>query len=900
MRPANREKLTARGTNIDPVAVPRGTRGAGRLAMALSSTSDTNRRARNLRRVQLAAIAIPMLVIVVACLVTSRHVTTAGEDRRSLEGVERDLVSLRFDFQSGNAKYWRTRGSAGPSQSMDAYADEFRADRARFARLAAIRGRSSEETDAIAETRTGFDRLATVVLAPRTGAPSAVAEQRTTAAVITIDHGLSRWIATLQREIDDSNNESDRVIAQLLVALGFLVAVLVAVAAMMWVHIDRQRRRVLDEVAAERDSSRLVMASVQDGLMELDELGRVKWMNRRMEDLTGCRETEMIGRPPPWADDVPTGFTGDVDLIVRRTDGTDRDVLLTVSRLAEDRGFLHVGKDMTLRRRAEAELRSLSVEREVLREVATFVAGGAEPAEVFALVARESATLMQADAAVVRKFVDDDDRSVDLGRWVRPGGGRGDPPARVRQSSDAPLAQLLRTGAAARVDDTNTLDAATAAQFAEAGYRAGVAVPIRVGDSHWGVLEVLSGLPDAFPQDAETRLSRFAELIGMTVSNADANARLADQAATDPLTGLANHRRFHERLRTQTEEARAAGEDLALVMIDLDRFSDVNATFGHHVGDEVLAETARRLAREARVGETVARVGGEEFAWILPHTDGLNAWRAAERARLVIAATPFGDGVGTVTASVGVADLSQAAGAEELQRLADGALYWAKATGRNLTLRYSPEVVRELSVAERAERLSRSHAVTALRALARAVDAKDPSTARHAERVATLSVAIARAMGWESDRLELLEEAALLHDVGKIGIPDAILLKPGRLDAAERENVMTHAALGAEIVSDVLSEEQVAWIRSHHERWDGSGYPDRLDRKAIPDGARIIAVADAWDAMTSVRTYGASHAPSEAHDEIVAQGGRQFAPEVVTAFRRVWALEDIAVAPRLD
>ncbi len=836
----------------------------------------------------MAAIIVPTVVIVVACLLIARNVMTAGEDRRDLHGIERELVSLRHSLQTENASYWRLWAFGAPATPSPRMQQVFIEGNARFNELAARREHVPAEASAIRQVRESLESLAEVLLDPdpASGRPGVLTpgQRLGRIAVGRLDTALSQWITILNESLDQSSADADAAIARLLIALGVLVAVLVAAATMMWAQIDRQRRRVLDDIATERDSTRLVMGSVQDGLMEVDELGRVKWVNERMCALTGRDEEDLIGEPPPWTADLPVGFTGDTDLIVRRTDGPDRDVLLTVSRLAGDRGFLHVGKDMTLRRRAESELRALSVEREVLREVATFVAGGPEPEEVFGLVARESARLLGADAAVVRKFVDDHERAVVIGMWIRPGEGRSEPPARVSLSSDASFAQLLRTGTSSRVDDTQTLDRHTADLYENAGYRTSIVVPIRVGDEHWGVLEVLSGIPGSIPPDAETQLARFAELVGMTVSNADAAARLADQAATDPLTGLANHRRFHERLRTQAAAARDAGGDLAVVMIDLDRFSDVNATFGHQVGDEVLAETARRLAREARVGETVARVGGEEFSWILPNTDGLNAWRAAERARRAIAATPFAGGVGIVTASAGVADLAQASDADELLRLADGALYWAKASGRNLTLRYSPEVVRELSVSERAERLARSQAVTALRALARAVDAKDPSTARHAERVATLAVAIAREIGWGDERLQLLEEAALLHDVGKIGVPDALLFKSGKLTQEERRSVEAHAGLGAEIVSDILSAEQVTWIRAHHERWDGGGYPDALQGDDIPDGARIISVADAWDAMTSIRTYGSSRPWSAAREEILAHRGAQFAPEVVDVF----------------
>jgi putative nucleotidyltransferase with HDIG domain len=256
--------------------------------------------------------------------------------------------------------------------------------------------------------------------------------------------------------------------------------------------------------------------------------------------------------------------------------------------------------------------------------------------------------------------------------------------------------------------------------------------------------------------------------------------------------------------------------------------------------------------------------------------------------RRIVGEQDFAGGVGKLSVSAGVCELAQAVSAPELMRLADGALYWAKASGRDLTVHYSPGVVQELSAAERAERLARSQAVTALRALARAVDAKDPSTARHSERVAEVAVELATAMGWDADRIGLLNEAALLHDVGKIGLPDALLLTAGPFDAEERAQVEGHAALGAEIVSDVLTPEQVAWVRGHHERWDGGGYPDRLAGDDIPEGARILAVADAWDAMTSVRTYQNPIPGAAAVDECRRCAGITFAPSAVEALVRLW------------
>jgi putative nucleotidyltransferase with HDIG domain len=178
-------------------------------------------------------------------------------------------------------------------------------------------------------------------------------------------------------------------------------------------------------------------------------------------------------------------------------------------------------------------------------------------------------------------------------------------------------------------------------------------------------------------------------------------------------------------------------------------------------------------------------------------------------------------------------------------------------------------------------RRNQRQALAGLRALARAIDAKDPVTSSHSERVAQLSAAIAGRLGWSAERIALLREAALVHDVGKIGIPDAILLKPGRLTAEEYEIVKQHATLGARIVEGVLSAEQVDWVRWHHERPDGRGYPDGLADDAIPEGAAIIALADTWDVMTISRPYSPPKSRDVALGECLALADRQFRSRVL-------------------
>jgi diguanylate cyclase (GGDEF)-like protein/PAS domain S-box-containing protein len=543
--------------------------------------------------------------------------------------------------------------------------------------------------------------------------------------------------------------------------------------------------------------------------------------------------------------------------------------------------------DITARHAAEQELRGreaenrrLAREQGALRRVATVVAREDDPQPVFDLVCEEAVRLIGARAGGLVRFEERDGVASLVGAWSGAGAAQAFPQASPLDG-DGAAALVFRTGRPARVDGGPPAGSGS-------GSGGAVAAPVRAGDRLWGAIGVSGIPPERAFSDAVERLGRFAELVGIAVSNAEARARLAALAATDHLTGLANHRTFQERLVQEVTRASRHGRRFSLVVLDLDHFKRVNDDLGHQVGDAVIREAARRLATLARVGDLMARVGGDEFAWLMPESGGMEAWRAADRAREAIAAEPFA-GVGHMTISAGVCDLAQAPQPSEIFRLADGALYWAKQHGRDVAFLYSPEVVEVLSDAEQAERLTRLQALQSIRVLARAVDAKDRSTRQHSERVAEIAKVLSTGLGWPADEAAALRDAGLVHDVGKIAVPDAILFKPDRLTEAEFQRVTAHAALGAEIVADVLSAAQVAWVRGHHERWDGTGYPDHLAGEDIPEGARILTLADAWDVMTSERPYGVPLSREDALAECRRCSGAQFWPAAVEALERAVA-----------
>ena len=548
-----------------------------------------------------------------------------------------------------------------------------------------------------------------------------------------------------------------------------------------------------------------------------------------------------------------------------------------VARMAVRATRRGAGAEADARRAREAAAEEAAVAR-----IATAIVREAEPRAVLEAAAREAATLLGAAAAAIMRF----EAGARAATVAGTAGGAADAGRRVQVAPDDVLGACAVDREARDTDDGGSPVKASALKSPEVGSE--LAVAIRVGGDPWGAIWVATAPGVELGAEAADRLERFAELASASISGADARAHLAQLALEDSLTGLANHRHFHERLRAEVARAQRHERPLSVVLFDIDHFADVNDLYGHQVGDVVLRETAERIAACARSGELIARIGGEQFGWILPEAAALDAYQAAERARRLLQVNPMTGGI-RLTASAGVCDLEQAASAGELMRFADGALFWAKAHGRDMTFRYSPDVVTELSAAEQLEHLRRTRTIVGIRALARAVDVKDHSTARHSERVADMAVAIARVLGCGDRFLDDLHEAALVHDVGKIGVPDAILLKPSRLDPQEYREIKRHPCLSAEIVDDVLTEEQVAWVRGHHERFDGRGYPDGLADRSIALGARILAVADAWDVMTSERPYSAARTLEEALGEMRAQSGRQFCPSVVGALEVVIA-----------
>jgi diguanylate cyclase (GGDEF)-like protein len=362
-------------------------------------------------------------------------------------------------------------------------------------------------------------------------------------------------------------------------------------------------------------------------------------------------------------------------------------------------------------------------------------------------------------------------------------------------------------------------------------------------------------------------------------------------ALTDPLTGLGNHRHFHERLQRELLSAEEQARPLTLCFVDIDDFKKINDRYGHPSGDRVLSQIATRL----RQGGEAFRLGGDEFALLfVDHDEGM-ALAAANSIVERIATVDF-DHIGNVTVSAGLATFPmQGNGRDELVRLADSALYWAKEHGKNRVRLYRPEVV-ELSELKRlAAGPDKAARYRAAASLAKAVDARDTYTGSHSERVGELAAKVATRLGLPAEQVELTRLAGSLHDLGKLAIPEEILRKPGALTDSERLVLERHPQIGFRMLDSLGVDPVADLVLHHHERWDGTGYPDGLRGEQIPLSARIIFVTDAYDAMTSDRIYRPKRSVQAALAELERCAGTQFDPGIVAAFA-----EELEQLPSLE
>ena len=360
-----------------------------------------------------------------------------------------------------------------------------------------------------------------------------------------------------------------------------------------------------------------------------------------------------------------------------------------------------------------------------------------------------------------------------------------------------------------------------------------------------------------------------------------------ERADHDPLTGLLNHRAFHKRFGEETAHADRDGTTLSVAVMDLDNFKFFNDAYGHAAGDDVLRRVADALRADCRGYDILSRFGGDEFALLMPGTNSETANTLLRRLKSSLETIGYrpteSETAIPLTLSVGLAFYPE----EGLERqsvleIADARLLRTKTGGSE------DESIEDL----RATLMGSFQGFSMLDALVIAVDNKDRYTRRHSEDVMRHALLIASELGLSAAALKTIQIAALLHDVGKIGVPDRILRKPSRLTPDEFEAVQQHPMMGAVIVGAVPGfEDTLDAIRHHHERWDGQGYPFGLSERDIPQFARIMAVSDAFSAMTMDRPYRKGKKAEEAIAILDAGAGSQWDPACVSAFQRAMAAQ---------
>ena len=467
---------------------------------------------------------------------------------------------------------------------------------------------------------------------------------------------------------------------------------------------------------------------------------------------------------------------------------------------------------------------------------------------------------------------------------------------------------------------------------------AAIALPVFYAEQLHGILYIESSTPVDFSEEEVLLLRTLADLIAGALHNALSFQKAQEQAITDGLTGVKTHRFFMEALSSEWKRSTRAGRAFALVLMDLDRFKFVNDFYGHLEGDLVLQRVGQILETNCRRSDVVARYGGDEFVILMPETTMEHARQLASKLRGWVSADPLLREK-NISASFGIACYPlHGSSPQELIQVADASMYLSKHQGGNavstadhfdpneakkwkrdvleaylgVTLKRlfstGPEAFEEiyqrlrqftesLSTMEPESKSLASHSegphalpqavLDTVTSLAYAIDAKDHYTQGHSQKVAAYAALIAEAMGMADAEVEEIRLGAVLHDIGKVGIPENILNKNGPLNPEEWETMKSHVGFGAKILDPLTPLARIReMVLHHHEFFDGSGYPHALSGESIPLGARIIAVADAYDTITSDRTYKKARTAPDALSELERCANAQFDGSIVDIFVR--------------
>lgn len=418
-----------------------------------------------------------------------------------------------------------------------------------------------------------------------------------------------------------------------------------------------------------------------------------------------------------------------------------------------------------------------------------------------------------------------------------------------------------------------------------------ITVPLIAKNKLVGTLTLDCKKNGSFSEHEVNVLFAIAGQIGIAIENARLYKRTKALSRYDQLTGLSNYNYFEEILDKEIKRSNRNKYSFSVLLIDLDNLNSINDFYGHETGDRILKIFAKILKQNLRQSDYIARYAGDEFILLLPETAVYKAKMVAEKIREKTSnINLFGDKKQMITASIGLAVYpTSAMTSSALVKAADLAMCEAKQEGRNQTRIYAPGLVAALGFTEgRIKRFTKETDFTSIRTLVTAVDLKDNYTQQHSLEVSRLSVCLAQALCLSEEELEILRISGLLHDVGKIGIADDILLKPGPLTQLEYKRIKKHPSYGVNILEYCENfKDALTVIEHHHERVDGKGYPHGLKKDEIPYLSKILTVVDAYQAMVSNRPYRESISKKAALAELKHCAGTQFDPEIVNVFLNI-------------
>ncbi len=534
-------------------------------------------------------------------------------------------------------------------------------------------------------------------------------------------------------------------------------------------------------------------------------------------------------------------------------------------------GIQAIVRDITQRKSLEKSLEEKINELKVLCDTTRQVATSLNLDEVLSTIAQSSANLLRVDEAIIRLL----DAGGKILEVVKVHNLKMDSPVlRVQGVGEGVLGRVLLKGKPIAVEDVQKDHHYRDKEWAKKeGFISFLGVPLQGKKKIIGTLSFLSRRKRIFREEEVFLTLTFANQAAVAIENAKLYEENVKLSITDPLTGIYNSRYFYDSLRREINRATRYGGTTSVIMFDLDGFKNYNDLHGHQAGDYVLREVAQRMLRYCRQTDVLARYGGDEFIILVPQTDQGGGIKLGERIRLGLEEGLFtgkrrelGYKV-TVSGSV-ITSPQDGDEVEDLMRKLDTLLYVAKWMGENRV--YSSSTISLKFIQDQ---------------LLERVDQKDHYTRQHSERVANYATVLARKMNLDKKQIELIRIASLVHDVGKVSIPEIVLNKPGKLNEEEWNLIRSHPRNTAEIARlSPLPREIISLILHHHERWDSTGYPQGLKGEKIPLGARIVGLADAYDAMSVERPYRGKLKPKEAIEEIKKSAGSQFDPTLVQVF----------------